>query len=88
VSDRIEFTRTSGILENKAMAFEVAVDGHTIIDLFTTDDKTWEITIRGKFSENEATLKWSEFLDIVHELHKFIATENEILLQRNENEED
>jgi hypothetical protein len=85
--DRIRFTRAS-TSHQKAMSFEVDVDNRTIIGLFKEDNQSWTVSVSGKFPQDAITLKWSEFLEIVHELHKFIAIENEVLLHNNKNEED
>jgi hypothetical protein len=86
MSDRIRFTRASTI-HQEAMSFEVDVDNRTIIGLFKEDNQSWTVSVSGKFPQDAVTLKWTEFLEIVHELHKFIAIENEVLLQKPDNDE-
>lgn len=90
MSDRIRFTRASG-LPNDTLSFEVDVDGKHLLDLVSLDDKTWEIWFDCGQNEYPFKITWQEFIEISYEMHKFIAIENEVVidtLQKGEVDED
>ena len=73
---KIEYTNTSGILENHALELEVDVDKSRLLSLYTTDDQSWTVAFGQYPNQVDLSLSWEEFLEIVHQMQLFVNQEN------------
>lgn len=85
---KIVFLLASGSheIENlQSMIREVEINDKQNISVYVVDNE-WKVTLG--VGENKTTLTWIEFLDIVHEFSKFVATESQILWSASDNDFD
>lgn len=78
---KITFTRTSSDVNNKqpdSLILEVDINNEAFAGLYFQDN-SWKIIV-STLDSDTIHIEWTDFLGVIHELHKHIAVESEIML--------